>query len=60
VHGSYVRQMRDLPLGGRPVLIRLAVRRFLCLNAACAKLTFAGQADGLIAHHQRWSVPLAG
>jgi transposase len=60
VHGSYVRQVRDLPLGGRPVLIHLAMRRFLCVNAACVKVTFAGQADGLTARYQRWSVPLAG
>ena len=60
VHGSYVRQVRDLPLGGRPVLIHLAMRRFLCLNPACTKVTFAGQADGLTTRYQRWSVPLAG
>jgi transposase len=60
VHGSYVRQVRDLPLGGRPVLIHLAMRRFVCLNVACKKVTFAGQADGLTARYQRWSVPLAG
>jgi transposase len=60
VHSSYGRQVRDLPLGGRPVLIDLAVRRFLCTNPACKKVTFAGQADGLTARYQRWSVPLAG
>jgi transposase len=60
VHGSYVRQVRDLPLGGRPVLIHLAMRRFLCQNPACKRVTFAGQADGLTARYQRWSVPLAG
>ena len=60
VHRSYVRQVHDLPVGGRPVLIRLAVRRFLCQNAACKKVTFAGQADGLTVRSQRWSVPLAG
>jgi transposase len=60
VHSSYVRQVRDLPLGGRPVLIHLAMRRFVCTNAACQKVTFAGQADGLTARYQRWSVPLAG
>lgn len=60
VHSSYVRQVRDLPLGGRPVLIDLAMRRFLCTNAACKKVTSAGQADGLTARYQRWSVPLAG
>jgi transposase len=51
VHGSYVRQVRDLPLGGRPVLIHLAMRRFLCTNPACKKVTFAGQADGLTARY---------
>jgi hypothetical protein len=30
------------------------------MNVACAKVTFAGQADGLTARYQRWSVPLAG
>jgi len=64
VHSSYVRQVRDLPAGGRPVLIHLAMRRFLCTNTACAKVTFAGRADGradgLTARYQRWSVPLAG
>ena len=60
VHSSYVRQVRDLPLGGRPVLIHLAMRRFLCTNPACQKVTFAGQAGGLTARYQRWSVPLAG
>jgi transposase len=60
VHGGYVRQVRDLPLGGRPVLIHLGMRRFVCQNAACTKVTFAGQVDGLTARYQRWSVPLAG
>jgi transposase len=60
VHGSYRRRVRDLPLGGRPVLIHLTVRRFVCTNVACKKITFAGQADGLTKRYQRWSVPLAG
>jgi transposase len=60
VHSSYARQLRDLPLSGRPVLIHLGMRRFLCTNAACQKVTFAGQAGGLTARYQRWSVPLAG
>ena len=60
VHSSYLRQVHDLPVGGRPVLIHLAMRRFRCTNPACTKVTFAGQADGLTARYQRWSVPLAG
>lgn len=47
-------------MGGRPVMIRLAVRRFVCTDPACKKRTFAAQADGLAARYQRWSVPLAG
>jgi transposase len=59
VHSGYVRQLHDSPAGGRPVMIRLAVRRFLCTNPACRAVTFAGQADGLTARYQRRSVPLA-
>ena len=47
------------PVGGRPVLIHLAVRRFLCTNPACRAVTFAGQADGLSVRYQRRNVPLA-
>ena len=42
------------------MLIHLAMRRFVCINAACTRVTFAGQAEGLTARYQRWSVPLAG
>jgi zinc-finger of transposase IS204/IS1001/IS1096/IS1165/Transposase len=59
VHSGYARRLRDLPVGGRPVLIHLAMRRFLCPNPAWEKVTFAGQAEGLTVRYQRWSVPLA-
>ena len=59
MHSSYVRRLHDSPVGGRPVLIRLAMRRFLCTNPACQAVTFAGQADGLTVRYQRRSVPLA-
>ena len=59
VHSGYVRRLHDSPAGGRPVLIRLGMRRFLCTNPACKAVTFAGQADGLTARYQRRSVPLA-
>lgn len=52
--------MRDLPLGSRPVLIHLAMRRFRCTSPACRKVTFTAQAEGLTARYQRCSVPLAG
>jgi transposase len=59
VHSRYVRRLQDSPVGGRPVLIRLAMRRFWCTNPACGAVTFAGQADGLTARYQRRSIPLA-
>lgn len=46
-------------MGGRPVLIRLAMRRFMCQDTNCEAVTFAGQAAGLTARYQRRSVPLA-
>jgi transposase len=59
VHSGYARRLHDLPLGGRPVLIHLAMRRFVCQSQTCTKVTFAGQAEGLTVRYQRWSVPLA-
>ncbi|WP_244190371.1 ISL3 family transposase [Streptomyces caeruleatus] len=41
VHDSYQRRVKDLPLGGQSVLIRLKVRRFICGQDDCARRTFA-------------------
>ena len=35
VHSGYGRRLADAPVGGQPVLIRLAVRRFFCGNPDC-------------------------
>ena len=60
VHSGYVRRVQDGPLGGRPVLIRRAVRRFFCGNPACPMATFAEQVEGLTARYRRRSLPLLG
>jgi hypothetical protein len=60
VHGGYARVVADGAAGGRPVLIILAVRRFRCPDPACAKVTFAEQAEGLTVRYRRRSVPLLG
>ena len=60
VHSGYVRTVADGPAGGRPVVIRLAVRRFLCRNPACEAVTFAEQVDGLTGRYLRRSLPLLG
>ena len=59
MHSGYVRTVADGPAGGRPVVIRLAVRRFLCRNPACS-VTFAEQVDGLTGRYLRRSLPLRG
>ena len=58
VHGGYARVVADGAAGGRPVLIVLAVRRFRCPDPSCAKVTFAGQVQGLTVRYRRRSVPL--
>ncbi len=58
LHSGYTRTVADGPLGGRPVCIRLAVRRFFCGNRACGRVTFAEQAAGLTGRYLRRSLPL--
>ena len=50
----------DGPAGGRPVVIRLAVRRLFCGNPACKVVTFAEQVEGLTGRYLRRSLPLLG
>jgi len=54
----YGRRLTDMPAGGRPVLIRLAVRRFFCGNPDCDAVTFAEQIDGLTSRRARRTAPL--
>jgi hypothetical protein len=46
VHSSCVRQVRDLPVGGRPVLIHLAMHRFLCRTRPARKSRSPGRPAG--------------
>lgn len=41
VHSRYLRQLTDLPCHGKPVQIRLLVRRFFCLVPECPRRIFA-------------------
>jgi transposase len=58
VHGRYRRQLGDTALAGRPVVIRLLVRRMLCRRSGCARVTFVEQIPGLTSPHSRYSPPL--
>jgi transposase len=59
VHGGYLRRLRDVPAGGRDVVIVLAARRFRCLDPDCPKVTFTEQVDGLTSRYSRRTPPLA-
>lgn len=55
VHSCYQRRLADAAVGGRPVVIRVQVRRFRCLAASCSRATFVEQIDGLTFRHGRRS-----
>ena len=58
VHSRTWRQVADLPWAGRPVLLRVQVRRFFCLGAACPRRTFTERIAHLVPPGGRRSVPL--
>jgi transposase len=47
VHSSYDRRLHDLPWQGRPVTLRVRVRRFRCLLSSCPRRTFAERLPGI-------------
>ncbi len=51
IHSRYTRVLADLPACGRPVQVRLTVRRFRCANPTCARRTFAEQVPGATRPH---------
>jgi transposase len=53
VHSRYSRRLADAAIGGRPVVIHLAVRRFSCGSPGCPKTTFAEQVEGLTSRYAR-------
>src|SRR5437868_7595818 len=40
VHSQYQRTLRDVPCGGRKVVLHLSVRKFFCRNPACTRKIF--------------------
>ena len=60
VHSRYSRRLADAAIGGRQVVIVLAVRRFFCLAPGCKRKTFAEQVQGLTVRYARKTPLLAG
>ena len=57
LHGGYQRRLRDVPAGGRDVVIVLAARRFRCGCPDCPKVTFTEQPAGLASRFARRTPP---
>ena len=53
VHSRYRRRLCDAPIAGRPVQLRLQVRRFFSDNAACPARTLVEQPAQLTAPRAR-------
>ncbi|MFB6436526.1 transposase family protein [Streptomyces sp. NPDC056411] len=47
IHGSCLRFPRDLPTAGKFVVVSLRVRRFVCEEESCERMTVAEQVPGL-------------
>jgi transposase len=52
IHSQYQRTVRDVPSGGRQVVLRLCVRKFFCLSLCCERMVFAERFPDLV---QPWA-----
>src|SRR6266487_137191 len=52
VHCQYQRTVHDVPCGGRKVVLRLSVRKFVCRSATCPRKVFAERLPDLV---QPWA-----
>ena len=60
VHGYCERTVADVPADGRPVVVRLRVRRMRCPVQGCPVQTFREQVPGVLERYQRRTTRLAG
>src|SRR5436305_8567357 len=52
IHSQYQRTVHDVPCGGRNVVLRLSVRKFVCRTATCQRKVFAQRLPDLV---QPWA-----
>lgn len=58
VHGYHQRAVTDVPADGRPVAVRVRVRRMRCPVLDCTAQTFREQVPGVLDRYQRRTVRL--
>ncbi|MFE3122148.1 ISL3 family transposase [Streptomyces hydrogenans] len=59
-HGYHGRTVRDVPVDGRQVVVRVGIRRLVCPVRDCGRQTFREQVPGLLERHQRRTTRLTG
>ena len=60
VHGYCERTVADVPADGRPVVVRVRVRRLRCPALGCPVQTFREQVPGVLDRYQRRTARLTG
>ncbi|GHO82517.1 ISL3 family transposase [Dictyobacter formicarum] len=53
IHEAYGRTVVDLPCGGRPVILKLSVRKFVCRTATCSRRIFTERFSDLVLSYAR-------
>jgi hypothetical protein len=53
VHGHYTRTVADLPCGGRRILLRFVVRKFVCSTPTCPQQIFTERRSELVQSYAR-------
>lgn len=60
VHGYHGRTVRDVPVDGRQVVVRVRIRRLVGPVLGCGRQTFREQVPGLLERYQRRTARLTG
>lgn len=60
VHGYHGRTVRDVPVDGWQVVVRVRIRRLVCLVLGCRRQSFREQVPGLVERYQRRTTRLTG
>ena len=53
IHSTYVRAVADLPTGGRRVILKLSMRKFVCSTSTCPRKIFTERIDALVQSYAR-------
>jgi transposase len=53
IHSNYVRTVADLPCGGRRIILKLSVRKFVCGTGTCPRQIFTERLSELVQSYAR-------